>query len=191
MFEIELKASIRRERLDDLRKRITELGGTRIGVFRQVDVYLNHPCRDFAKTDEALRIRDHNGKVELTYKGARVHEDCKCRVEKTIEVKSSINDMLEFLSYLGFSKVFEIVKNREIYSVNRKGYMINICLDDVLDLGFFVEVELFSAENAINESINVLKSVLRDLGLTGPYITKSYLEILLDKRGENESFNIV
>ena len=55
VYEVELKF-----RLDDpaaLAARLDELGAQRGGTVEQRDRYFNHPSRDFAQTDEALRIR--------------------------------------------------------------------------------------------------------------------------------------
>src|SRR5688572_28544694 len=38
----------------------------------QSDEYFAHPARDFAKTDEALRIRTSGGKSFVTYKGPKL-----------------------------------------------------------------------------------------------------------------------
>ena len=55
MLEIEVKAE-----LDDRRRvesELRHLGARARGERRQVDLYFAHPCRDFGKTDEALRLR--------------------------------------------------------------------------------------------------------------------------------------
>ncbi|MEM4080438.1 MAG: CYTH domain-containing protein, partial [Metallosphaera sp.] len=43
-----------------------------LGEEEQEDVYLNGTVKDFRDTDEALRIRVVNDKVELTYKSPKM-----------------------------------------------------------------------------------------------------------------------
>ena len=69
MLEIEIKM-----RSDDngrVERILLEKGARPLENLDQTDEYLNHPCRDFAETDEALRLRrDSRGKI--TYKGPKI-----------------------------------------------------------------------------------------------------------------------
>ena len=47
----------------------------------QVDRYFAHPCRDFVKTDEALRLRRVGDDVAATWKGPRIDSASKTRRE--------------------------------------------------------------------------------------------------------------
>ncbi len=60
-FEVEQK-----HRVDDgwdLAIRLASLGGKLGEPIHQSDQYFAHPCRDFAKSDEALRIRTVRGET--------------------------------------------------------------------------------------------------------------------------------
>ena len=67
VIEVEMKFAVRDE--VELRQRLkkweVELGPSE----RQSDSYFSHPARDFSNTDEALRIRQTESRVEVTYKG--------------------------------------------------------------------------------------------------------------------------
>ena len=47
----------------------------------QVDTYFSHPARDFAATDEALRIRSIDQENFVTYKGPKLDATTKTRRE--------------------------------------------------------------------------------------------------------------
>ena len=51
------------------------------GVVEQVDRYFGHPSRDFAATDEALRLRSTAEGVVITWKGPRLDATAKTRRE--------------------------------------------------------------------------------------------------------------
>ncbi|MFQ5888201.1 MAG: class IV adenylate cyclase, partial [Candidatus Hydrothermarchaeales archaeon] len=55
MLEIEVKAYVKD--FDKIENAIVRQGGRFEKEEIQKDTYFNHPLRDFAKTDEALRIR--------------------------------------------------------------------------------------------------------------------------------------
>jgi adenylate cyclase class 2 len=54
MYEVEVKVPADH---DGVRKRLSELNAVALGRVRQVDTYYDAPHRDFAETDEALRLR--------------------------------------------------------------------------------------------------------------------------------------
>ncbi|NJE60802.1 class IV adenylate cyclase [Thermococcus sp. 21S7] len=149
------------------------------------DTYFRHPCRDFAETDEALRIRIRrfNGHFEafLTYKGPKIDQNSKTR--KEIEVPISDPDRhTEILRSLGFEEVLTIEKTREKYYVD-KGIIID--LDEVEGLGKFIEIEMLTQEpGEITGIIERLKNILKELGVK-KFETRSYLELIMEGRGEH------
>ena len=54
-YEVEMKFRVADRAA--LESRLVELGATISVAQAEVDVYFAHPARDFARTDEALRIR--------------------------------------------------------------------------------------------------------------------------------------
>ncbi|NJE42431.1 class IV adenylate cyclase [Thermococcus sp. GR6] len=145
------------------------------------DTYFQHPCRDFAKTDEALRIRIRrfNGHFEalMTYKGPKIDPNSKTR--KEIEILLSDPDKhTEILESLGFKEVLTVEKTREKYYVD-KG--IVIALDEVEGLGKFIEIEaLAESEEVVEETVRVLREILASLGVK-KFERRSYLELMLEK----------
>src|SRR3954470_19109093 len=65
----------------NLEQRLDELGARWESVNQQSDVYYAHPVRNFAETDEALRIRRVGEKNFVTYKGPKIDKTTKTRME--------------------------------------------------------------------------------------------------------------
>jgi len=74
MIEVEVKV---RADHSQVRSVLQKLGAIKIGIENQSDTYFAAPYRDFAKTDEALRIRSLDGKAVLTYKGPKLDKVSK------------------------------------------------------------------------------------------------------------------
>ncbi|MCX6786422.1 MAG: class IV adenylate cyclase [Candidatus Kaiserbacteria bacterium] len=157
-FEIEVKAKI-----TDISTIVSKLG--KIGcalsepiiqddyIFNQKGVDLNN----HEHNTPVLRIREQNGKIFFTLKKNRSSElDC---VEKEIEV-SDRNELKDIIELLGFEQTVEVHKRR------RKGNYGNyeICLDEVQELGSFIEVEKMSDEDG-EKVQNELFEFLKMLGV--------------------------
>jgi len=143
------------------------------------DVYFNHPCRNFAETDEALRIRRDSDGFTLTYKGSKVDTETKTRDEIKLKV-DSFEKMKEILTKLGFSVSGRVVKRRRIY----RSEDITICVDWLEGLGNFIEIEIESED--IHEAKKKIFEYAEMLGLERENsIRKSYLEMILDVADNN------
>ncbi len=168
--------------LEDARRRVSRLCRY-VERVRQVDVYYNHPCRDFAETDEALRVRKVNDgeRCVLTYKGPRsVEEGVKSRLELKSRVEPGDCGVLEkMLESLGFREVARVVKEREKYQCPG-GF--KVVLDRVEGLGVFVEVEKSGGEEAAGE----VRRFLEGLGIGGRLVEETYLEMIMRRSGAGE-----
>lgn len=172
MLEIELKARV--SDLQAVRERLITLQADLEGKVHEHDLYLNAPHRDFAETDEALRIRDTSGKCTVTYKGAkRRNFHLKAREEYNCDVASG-KTMGSIFASLGFREVAEVKKWREYYHFRDA----TICLDQVEGLGEFVEIEL-SDPDSVDDPAGHVAMLAEELGVTGEPILSSYLELLL------------
>ena len=174
-MEVEAKYSI--NDIDSIEKKLRELEAIFINEEFEVDYYFQHPCRDFAKTDEALRIRRANDIVELTYKGPKVSIKTKSREEINVRV-SDMDAAIRMLEKLGFKVVHIVRKNRKKYRLENN---INISLDNVEGLGSFIEIEIITNEKDWDKAEEKIMSLARTLGLKGKPIIKSYLELLLER----------
>lgn len=175
MIEIEIKA---RADAGALRRRLGQEGATLERRVEQTDLYFNAPHRDFAQTDEALRLRKEEGMVFLAYKGKKI--DAMSKTRKEVEVKVDDFDRIEdILLSLGFTRSLMVHKIREIYHL---GDAV-VCLDMVSGLGEFVEMETLVADTeGMEKKRDLLIAEMRRLGVEGELIRESYLEMLLAKR---------
>ncbi len=167
ILEIEIKAYC--DDHDAVIEKALILGARRGKTSRERDLYLNHPARDFRTTDEALRLRQVNETVILTYKGPKVGTMSKTRREEEVAVES-FEKTLTILKLLGFIPSGTVEKEREIYTLGG----IEICIDRVMGLGNFVELELKGTDRERVEK--ELFFLAGELGLDR-FETKSYLEL--------------
>ncbi|UCG69619.1 MAG: class IV adenylate cyclase [Thermoplasmata archaeon] len=176
---IEIEAKAYTKNLKEIEQKIREIGAKQTWEGEQKDTYYNHPERDFAKTDEALRVREEDGKVILTYKGPKIDNLTKTREEIKVQVKD-LSSILEILLKLGFKEVFKVKKHRKIFLLED----FKICLDSVENLGDFVEIETSVSSEVSEEKISEIRdSILRTMEEWGllELERKSYLELLLAK----------
>lgn len=173
MLEIEAKARIENKR--EIKQRIVESGGVYLRTETQEDTYFAHPSRDFVETDEALRVRRVKNEHFFTYKGPKLDYQTKTREEIEIRLEDA-DPMAEILEKLGFTKVADVFKTREYYSLD--DYWVAI--DDVVGLGLFIEIEKHGDSYEPEELIELLEG----LGIERSQMERrSYLELLLEKKG--------
>jgi adenylate cyclase class 2 len=160
---------------------LTELGAQFGPPVPQADRYFNHPARDFASTDEALRIRSVGEQTWLTYKGPKIDGATKTRREielpigRGTDVASQLGETLEAL---GFRPVATVRKQRRSASLPWQGRSIACTLDEVEQVGTFAELEAVASEGELESARAAILSLAARLGLPGPE-RRSYLEMLL------------
>ncbi|MFW9911310.1 MAG: class IV adenylate cyclase [Candidatus Thorarchaeota archaeon] len=189
-FEVEVKIPL--EKTEQLEAALLEIGARKLNTETQVDAYFDHPCRSFPETDEAIRIRsrqphsdddqvvpDDRPLTEMTYKGPKVDPLSKTRVELSVGLDDSREAEL-ILTQLGFKPIAEVTKIRSFYSMRD----ITISIDDVIDVGIFLELErVVEHEAQIASAREGIFAVVRELGLNPEEsIRDSYLEMYLGKQ---------
>jgi adenylate cyclase class 2 len=190
VYEVELKFPVSDPA--DVERRVTGLGGRFAPAIDQVDRYFAHPVRDFAVTDEALRLRRVGDDVVVTWKGPRIDAATKTRRELELGVApaaggppdgaATIARWTDLFEALGFRPVREVAKRRRTALIHRDGATIEAALDDVAGLGWFLELEEQAAAADVNRARERLAALARELGCTAPE-RRSYLELLLAAAG--------
>jgi adenylate cyclase class 2 len=175
MIEFELKAKV--DDLGTVRDALRARGARHDEDREEHDVYYNHPARDFAVTDEALRVRYAGESAVMTYKGAKL---AGTRLKAREELNLAVEDgrVLEaMLDRLGFRRTAVVRKRRELWSLEGA----SVALDEVESLGTFAEVEIIGqmGDETVEERVH---AIARSLGITGEPITASYLELVLGAR---------
>lgn len=184
MYEVELKV---RADHGPVRERLDALGARHVGSVVQVDTYYDAPHRDFAETDEALRIRRESpaeGEQQacLTYKGPLVEAESKTREEAETAVGDG-DTAADVLAGLGFESAATVRKERERYTLGEQ----TVTLDTVDGLGEFVEVETeVETADAVEPAREAATDLLDGLGLDpAEGIRTSYLGLLLADGSDN------
>lgn len=157
-YEIEVKAKVKD--LNTLIPKLKEIGCVLFPPIIQNDYIYNQKgvdLKDHSHNTPVLRIREQEGKTIFTMKKNRRDElDC---IEKEVEV-SDKNILKEIIELLGFEQTVEVHKKRQ----KGKYGDYEICLDEVQELGSFIEVEKISNEDG--ETVkNELLSFLEKLGI--------------------------
>jgi len=179
-FEVELKFPV--SDLSGIESQLESMDAVIDVPSRQVDIYYSHPSRDFAETDEALRIRRMGDKNFITYKGPKVDDSTKTRREIEVPLVSGAKgaaNIIETFEALGFTQVAEVTKNRRRCTIQFEGFEVQVAMDEVLGLGTFVELEITAEENGVDSAKSALQNLSEQLGLTESE-RRSYLELVLE-----------
>jgi len=174
---LEVEAKIRIDSVDQIRNRLKERGAVFIKKTRQADTYFNSPVRDFAVTDEALRVRNEGDYSEITYKGPKIKgTGAKAREEFNVRTDDpEIPGII--LEKAGFIKSATVSKLREEYEYGGA----KVALDIVYGLGEFIEIEIISDDR--DSALETIGKVRMELGISGEHIADSYLEMLREETG--------
>jgi len=182
-FEVEVKYRLVDH--DHLVRRLRERGAARRAEIDQEDIYLSHPARDFAVTNEAFRIRRAGEENRITYKGPRRSGPTKTREEieiRFVDGDEASRQLLRLLENLGFRPIATIRKRRAAYHLNGEGREIEVVLDQVEGLGEFAEIETLAAAPAdLPAAQTAVLAVASELGLT-EVEPRSYLRMVLEAR---------
>jgi adenylate cyclase class 2 len=179
-YEVEVK--YRSVDHTQLEQRLTALGASPAPSICQIDLYLDHPSRDFAATNEALRIRSIGEENRITYKGPRRPGPTKTRRE--IEIRFADGDdaaaqLFDLFKLLGFRPVATIRKTRTSFQLQRAGRSLEVALDQAEGLGDFAEIEtLVASEPDLAAAQSAVLALAAELGLT-EIEPRSYLRMAL------------
>ena len=188
MYEVELKFAVSGRAA--LERRLVEMGGRLAEPQEQVDRYFAHPCRDFAQTDEALRLRRVGDSVAITWKGPRIDAATKTRREIELELAPlpaaldagpTLSSWTELLEALGFRRVMEVAKRRQPLRLVWQGAEVDVALDTVAGLGEFLELEIMAEQGEVPAARARLESLAQEIGL-GATERRSYLELILQSQ---------
>jgi adenylate cyclase, class 2 len=183
-YEVEEKFPV--AGFDVVESKLSATGAVVSAPQEEVDTYYAHPARDFGKTDEALRIRRVGSSAWITYKGPKVDTTTKTRREIELPLSAApelVDDWPSLLEALGFMPVAEVRKIRRKATVPWQDRKIQATLDDVNDVGTFVELELVVNQSDLQAAKDCIASLAEALGLHQSE-RRSYLELLFERKTE-------
>lgn len=162
-------------------ERLRELGFSPSEPHLESDHYFSHPSRDFRETDEAFRVRESRGGVELTYKGPKLDRQTKTREELEIPLlvePHTATSACRMFEALGFRRAATVVKTRKRGGVEFQGRNVTVVWDQLEGVGEFLELEIVVDEAQLDAARQTLLALAEYLQL-GASTRASYLELVL------------
>ena len=178
MKEIEVKAKI--TNIESLNERLTNLGCQFGSSLIQEDIIflpIGVEFSEIVKGTPVVRVRNSNNIITLTLKKRVISENELIKLEKEVIV-SDKQMVIEVVEQMGFHEVVRVEKTR----IECKYEEMTICIDNIVGLGHFIEVEKLS-ENEKDEKIqDYLFNFLQSLGINSENrVTKGYDTLIYEK----------
>ncbi|ACH94946.1 class IV adenylate cyclase [Borrelia recurrentis] len=167
MFEVELKAFIPKNRV----KKIVKLANQKFQFIKEEiknDIY-------YFNSKKIIRIRESNiSKKIITFKIKSLEKDIE--INKEIEFKvDKIDNFISFIKELDFKILYKKIKKSLIYKKDN----LNIEVNEIQNLGFFLEIEkIIDNKNELNLAKQEIYKTIQDFKLQNNIEKKSYFELL-------------
>lgn len=187
-IEVEIRA-----RLDDIesfKKRIEKSGAKPVSSLYVCDMYF---CKKTAEKVEdvemdevgsySLRLRklkkgDNKEKFTINTKTITNHGDHNAWEEHEVEV-SDFLEAAKIFNMTEFKPFFKLEKVRFVYKLDT----MEICVEDIVDFGGAVEVEIMSSNDGVSEAKQKIKAFLHTCGIDDVSIVpKSITNIIMKER---------
>ncbi|MFA6189902.1 MAG: class IV adenylate cyclase [Candidatus Staskawiczbacteria bacterium] len=165
-MNIEVEIKIKIDNLDEIKQKLSKIGKL-VKSINQIDEYYVPAHRDFFArkpyTNEWLRIRNNSDKVIFEYdRSINQAEDGSQEYAEEYETEVSHSENLKkILEFLDFKKSVTVDKKREYWMCGD----IEVALDEVKDLGFFIEAEAKGDFKDALEARIACAKFLEDLGI--------------------------
>ena len=187
MIEVEVKAKI--NSFEEMRGKLNKINAIKVKTEHQEDRYFNSPVKDFAQTDEALRIRETKSEDKhdlfITYKGPKIDAKSKTREEVEMEIEDA-DKCSKIFENLGFKEVRTVVKDREYYKYEN----YEISLDNVHGLDPYMEIEIsLDDDSDYTKAQESIFELFEKLGITYGFERTSDLELLEEL--DNQNFYLI
>ena len=187
MIEVEVKVAVK-NRLQ-IENSLWQLGFVKGDLLQESDYYFDSKFNKLRERDMALRIRSCENLTSnaaehfITFKGPKMDHVSMTRKELEMKIESAETG-IEILCALGYEPVLPVRKFRQHLTMGE----ITACLDQVDDLGDFLELEIIVQQESEREpALNKIIALLHELGYAPDEIIRtSYLSMLQGgKRGRS------
>ncbi|MBX7103388.1 MAG: pantoate--beta-alanine ligase [Gemmataceae bacterium] len=158
-------------------------GWAELSPRRDEDQYFNAPDRDFARTDEAFRIRSIGNTNVVTYKGPKFDTQTKSRFELELPIGDGPEEAARWRAMfvrLGYRPTGIVRKHRRIFTTSRDGFEIQATIDTVDGVGTYAELEIVTDDSRYPAARDLILTLAGELGLT-QLERRSYISLLLQK----------
>jgi predicted adenylyl cyclase CyaB len=138
-----------------------------------LEIYLNNPGKSFKFINDEgvvdaadyLRIRKSGGEASMTLKNWHPNPEKPGQFTHCDETEFEVSDFdecLEMMKRLGFTDNSTMTKNRRKFVTKNKKF--EIVIDELKELGMFMEVELKEDFEDPKEGFSRIKSLLKEIG---------------------------
>ena len=182
--EVEIKARLSQERFEEIRDKIKKMAKFE-NSSHQVDEYFVPAHRNFLSRDfpfEWLSVRRRSGKTMFSYKHYYPENSPSTTHCDEFETEVANPENLEkILNSLNFTKLVTVEKEREVFSFQDE---FEIALDDVKDLGFYVEIEALKDFGGVEPTRKRILEFAKSLNIGDSDLdNRGYPYMLLKKKG--------
>ncbi len=189
MAWLEVETKVRIKDIKSMRKKVNAIARPEKKQIKE-DNYFAIPRKKLGQNsypEKAFRIRENQGKIEINFKKwLKNYWDKDIVVKKEFEVvltnKHEAEDLIELFKDLGFVIWIGKVKNSESY-IYKKDSKITIEVNNVKDLGWFLEIEYLCPSNEMNKAKMKIRQILKELEINPADIDNTgYTRMLWNKR---------
>ena len=186
-FEVETKVVVPKDELKNLREKISSIGKFE-KKGKKSDDYFAIQTKGYPK--KAFRIRAMKDVYEVNFKKWLTNYWTKEVVVKQefefkLKGKEEVEDLLELFKDLGFEEWVRKTKWNETYSYN-KDKKVNIEINKVKHLGWFLEIEYLSQKSEIKTARNKILKVLKELEIPFEWIDNTGYTKMLWYKGTKD-----
>lgn len=187
-IEVEIRARL--NDITDFKNLIEKLGAKPTSSLYVCDMYF---CKKTAKKVEdvemdevgsySLRLRtlkkgDDKKKITINTKTITNHGDHNAWEEREVEV-SDFLEAAKILNTTEFKPFFKLEKERFVYKLDN----MEICVEDIVDFGGAVEIEIMCSSSEAPEAKQKIKAFMRKCGIDDASIVpKSITNIIMKER---------
>ncbi len=139
----------------ELLEKIKMLDYKLVSEGNEVDEYFTDINSEYIKKRTCLRIRKSNNNMEITFKGkSKDFSSSFTKLESNFKMEiENYDNFINLFSMLGYYSYTIVNKNRYTYQLKDNEYTYSIMVDNIEDLGGFVEFEIVCENKIIDEDI--------------------------------------
>ena len=121
---------------------------------KEIDEYFTDINSEYIRNRTCLRIRKTDDKCEVTFKGkSNDFNNSFCKLESNYEIdEEKYEDIVNLFSNLGYYSYVIVNKSRYTYEIKEDKYCYSVMVDNIEDVGDFVEFELVCEEDDYDET---------------------------------------
>lgn len=183
MIEVEIKLPVNNRK--EIKEKLLHMGFALESREKETDTYFDSLSGEIRAQGQALRVREcvdlmtGTTRAQINFKDRKTDQVSMTRTELETEIEQA-DTVRQILHSIGFHAVDPVVsKIRDTYQKSS----ISACLDQVKDLGDFLELEiLIDTDTQYENALRQIKEVLGMLGCSMNDTTRtSYLSMLQNK----------